>query len=49
MIYLIDSYYTGKGGSPDLARVAKIILKDCVNGVLVYVKLSPDYTEEDKA
>lgn len=38
-------FYTGNG-LPDEAKTAKLVLKDYVNGKLVYCYLRPDYSEE---
>ena len=39
-------YYTGGSGLPDHAKVSRIILKDLVNGKLLFCKLSPEYNQE---
>lgn len=38
-------YFTGGSGLPDQAKVSKYVLKDFVNGKLVYCKLNPEYDE----
>lgn len=39
-------FFTGGSGLPDFAKVARIILKDLVNGKLLLCKLSPEYDEK---
>lgn len=37
-------FFTGGSGLPDQAKVAKMVLKDFVNGRLIYCKLNPEYS-----
>lgn len=39
-------FFTGGSGLPDFAKVARIILKDLVNGRLLFCRLSPEYDEK---
>ena len=42
IFYLLNRYYTGSG-TPAMARVAKQMLKDLVNGILLVCTLPKDF------